>query len=78
MSRTVYLNGDIVTVNSKSEIADSILILKALSAILYEFGKGSYGLTFVQCALIILFLYAGYFAVTYYSRRSLTTTTDPF
>lgn len=26
MSRTVYLNGDIVTVNSKSEIADSILI----------------------------------------------------
>ena len=58
-------------------IADSILILKALSTILYEFGKGSYGLTFVQCALIILFLYAGYFAVTYYSRRSLTTTTDP-
>lgn len=55
-------------------LLDSLLILKALSTILYEFGKNGYAMAFLQTSLILCFLYLSYLILTCANRLAIADT----
>ncbi len=50
---------------------DSLIFLKAIKSFLYDLNRSGYAAAFLQTSCIILILYISYFAVTYFSRRSI-------